>query len=168
MAKTMCWPVMLVVAGLLVCGRSAGAQTARPGSDQVDPVQITPGPARSVTPVASQAGTQPVKQTALALQAQKLVGNGYGAAGPRGENKQRHPVVRGAAGGAGHRAICAPDEEERCREVGLCGRGAVRVGLRPPGGGGGLVPIAEGSRPAGRRQTLTAPGYVTFDWRGNR
>jgi hypothetical protein len=73
MTRTPCWSVMLVAAGLLVGGRGAGAQTASPGSVQAVPAQNASEAPKSATPVASQIGSEPAKQTQLALQAQKLV-----------------------------------------------------------------------------------------------
>jgi hypothetical protein len=77
MVKTAGWRVMVVAAGVLVFGQHAGAQTAAAGSQQGVSTKILPGtagaPAGTQGGVAgSQDGTQ-VKQTALALQAQKLV-----------------------------------------------------------------------------------------------
>jgi hypothetical protein len=79
MVKTAGWRI-LVAAGLLILAQQVGAQSAAAGSPQGVSGKIVPGAAGGVAGapggvalVASQAGTQAVKQTALALQAQKLV-----------------------------------------------------------------------------------------------
>jgi hypothetical protein len=73
MVQTTGWRVMLVAAGLLIFGQRVGAQTAAPGSEQSAPAKIVSGTPGGAAVAAPQAGTQAVKQTALALQAQKLV-----------------------------------------------------------------------------------------------
>jgi hypothetical protein len=57
--------------GLLIFGQAVGAQTVTPGSERSVPAKVVSGTPGGAAVAVS--GTQAVKQTALALQAQKLV-----------------------------------------------------------------------------------------------
>jgi hypothetical protein len=73
MVKTTFWRVMFVAAVLLIFGQHVGAQNAAASSVQSGSAKIVPGTPGGAALAASQVGTQAVRQTPLALQAQKLV-----------------------------------------------------------------------------------------------